>query len=245
MEAAFWKASGLVRPREAGSTQRKLTQAQIDELQSAVDDMSADDYARAIFEAGEVMVAAGWMSARQLLDLQTEFDVVPASAIASLKGLVKQFSFMAVGRERDVLRAILEQGLDAGDSSADVGKAIANAFAEGYHVIDDAGDVVRTIPTQAWSNMVARTELSRASNMGTMALYRAAKIEKVRWVATGGQNMCDLCGGADDTVVDLGDDFPSVDVDQPPAHPNCVCTTVPADDDIPDFTGDTPPANLM
>lgn len=207
--------------------------------------MSAEDYSRAIFEAGEVLVAAGWMSAKQLLDLETEFDVVPASAIASLKGIVKQFTFMAVGREREVLRALLEQGLDAGDSSAQVAKTISSAFADGYHVIDDAGAVTRTIPTEAWSAMVARTELSRASNIGTMALYRAAKVEKVRWIATGGANMCDLCDGADDEVVDLGDDFPVVDVDSPPAHPNCVCTTVPADDDIPDFTGDTPPAGMM
>lgn len=206
--------------------------------------MSADDYSRAIYEAGEVLVAAGWMSAKQLLDLEAEFDVVPASAIASLKGLVKQFTFMAVGREREVLRAVLEQSLDAGDSSADVARTIKAAFADGYHALDDAGNVVRTIPTLSWSTMVARTELSRASNIGTTALYRAAQIEKVRWIATGGQNMCDLCGGADGEVVNIGDDFPSVDVDQPPAHPNCVCTTVPADDDIPDFTGDTPPADM-
>jgi SPP1 gp7 family putative phage head morphogenesis protein len=207
--------------------------------------MSADDYSRAIFEAGQVLVAAGWASAKQILDLQTEFDVVPASAIAQLRGMVKQFTFMAVGRERDVLRAILEQGLDEGQSASDVAATIATAFADGYHVVDEAGNVVRTVATDNWSDMVARTELSRASNLGSMALYQSAGIAKVQWIASGGDNMCDECDAADGEIVDIGEDFPGVETDQPPAHPNCVCTTVPADEDIPDFTGDQPPAEMM
>jgi hypothetical protein len=51
----------------------------------------------------------------------------------------------------------------------------------------------------------------------------------VRWQAA---EPCDECAEADDVVMPLGEDFPGVDVDQPPAHPNCRCVLVPADEDL-------------
>jgi hypothetical protein len=106
-----------------------------------------------------------------------------------------------------------------------VASNISAFFAEGYHV-----DGNRKIPTDSWSETVARTELSRAANLGAFDAYRDAGVQKIQWLATA--SACDDCADADEEIVDLGDDFDGVEVDSPPAHPRCVCTTIPVDADL-------------
>lgn len=236
LEARFWRTSGLARFREEQRKPRKLTPEQVTEIQRAIDDLNSDDYVEEIAKAGEVLLQAGWDSAKTLLQIQTGFDVVPDKAIAQINGMAKQFGFLAVDREKKALRDTLEDALYEGSGIADTAKAIRSTFAEGYHIFDDKGEAIRRTPTAAWSTMVARTELSRASNLGSFSLYHEAGIEKVTWIATEGQNCCDECSAADGETVDIGDMFPFVDVDSPPVHPNCVCSTVPSDDDLGDFT---------
>jgi len=228
MERRFWRTSGLGRYREddADDVVANLTPLQLSRLEHAIYELDATPYSDAIYDAAEVLVEAGWDNARQLLDLSTGFDVVPERAPAALRGEVKRFAFLVVQREKDALSGVLDAGLRNGDSAAQVARSIQAAFADGFHV-DPDGELLRTtgkgrvIAADVWSKMVARTELSRASNRGAMELYTAAGIEKVRWSAANGGNCCEECSDDDDEVVAIGDSFPYVDVDSPPAHPNC------------------------
>jgi Phage Mu protein F like protein len=238
MEQRFWRTSGLNRFREASyadGSPKKLTALQLAAIDRAIYELESEPLATAIYDATELLVEAGFANARQLLDLQAGFDVVPTWALDALRGHTKQFAFLAVEREKLALARVLEQALVDGDGVREVAASIRETFAEGFHV-DPDGEVLKTtgrgrvINAKAWSKMVARTELSRAENAGAMTLYRAAGVEKVRWSAANSETTCEPCSDADDEVVNLGETFPSVDVDQPPAHSNCMCGVVSADD---------------
>ena len=112
--------------------------------------------------------------------------------------------------------------------------AIRNAFDAGFEVTNEDGDVSRVMRSDAWFDMVARTELQRATNLGQYSLYEEAGVREVTWQAAA---PCDECAEADGVTMPIGEDFPGVDVDIPPAHPRCVCVLIPSDADLGDFNG--------
>ena len=81
---------------------------------------------------------------------------------------------------------------------------------------------------------IARTEINRAQSLATMDSYKEYGLEKVEWLASEGE--CDICSGN----MDLGPqpidfEWDSIDggITEPPAHPNCLCTLMPALDNEP------------
>lgn len=52
-----------------------------------------------------------------------------------------------------------------------------------------------------------------------MDAYQAAGVAKVMWVCADDEMTCDECSDADGETVLLEQDFPDVDVSEPPAHP--------------------------
>jgi SPP1 gp7 family putative phage head morphogenesis protein len=217
-----------------------LTPQQRKEIQDAIDatDSGVADTADALAIIGSNLMSAGWLSAKELLSLQTSYDIAPAHALNALKAYYKRFAFLAAQDDRSAMRAALDQAFRDGLPYGQAADLILNAFVNGHSTFKDDGSIARTVTTQTWANAVARTEMSRASNMGAIALYQQAQVQAVQWVASGGDNMCPECEAADGSVVQLGDDFPEVETDSPPAHTNCVCTVLPADDtgDLSDYS---------
>lgn len=81
------------------------------------------------------------------------------------------------------------------------------------------------------ADMIARTEITRAQELGAAQLYKENEdvIEKVVWLAHPGA--CPICAGLNGTEVDPDDE----DTLPPEAsHPNCRCTTqaVPTEFDV-------------
>lgn len=205
----------------------ELTPEQADELHQAVSNMDGGGYSAVLYDELSAMVVAGYASARQLLDLSIDFERgVPSYAMEALRKRVDEFAFMVNQREQDYLNDLIDQALAAGQTPGELAKNIAQGFADGYHITDDQGNVVRTLPTDAWSEAVARTELSRAQSMGNEALYRDAGIEKVLFATTQGANVCDECEPLDGEIYSLND------APQPPIHPNCCCVLIAADEDV-------------
>jgi hypothetical protein len=197
-------------------------------LRSAVDAVSAASYSDAIYDSAEVLVSAGWEGAKSLLSLSTGFDVLPVWALESVKDSAAHVGKLVTDRDKAKLTQVLESAFLNGDSASDTAEALRVAFSDGITtVLTDGG--LRTAPSESWFTTVARTELQRAAVDGQTSLYAAAGVQTVRWQAA---EPCDECAEADDVVMPLGEDFPGVDVDQPPAHPNCRCVLVPADEDL-------------
>ena len=92
--------------------------------------------------------------------------------------------------------------------------------------------------------MIARTETIRASNFATVEAYRQSEVvEAKEWLAEMDERTCGYCQEMNGKVIDLdesyfeeGDDFTVdgstlnielLDVDEPPLHVSCHCTTIP------------------
>jgi SPP1 gp7 family putative phage head morphogenesis protein len=222
-EAAFWKNAKL-HPATKSSTDDAISSIETNALIRAIEDLGDEGYASAVYDAQRILAEVGWSGAKTLVDLSAGFGVVPSWVLDRLDSESSQLALRVVGREQDALTAVVRQAFADGLSVPQTASAIADTFAQGYHI---DGNV--TLPTQAWSQMVARTELSRAANLGSMAAYQEAGVKKVEWLAQAG---CDLCEPLNGETVDLGEVFPDAGVDSPPLHPNCRCVLSPVDVDL-------------
>lgn len=243
MIAAFADAAGLsIAVKSATDDSLPISQHAIDAIKRAINELDAGAMGEAIFDEVEVLYDLGWDRARVLLDIETGLNEPPVATINRLRADADAFSFLVENREKAALRDALTTALETGQSTEHVAAALRQVFADGFHVDGNGHDVRETasgrvINADAWTEMVARTELSRASNSGAFDFYEAAGLTKVRWIASGGDNCCDECDAADEEVVDIGEDFAGVGVSEPPAHPNCACAIAPADDELGDARG--------
>lgn len=101
-------------------------------------------------------------------------------------------------------------------------------------IVRDMGEVIldkdsfRQAGTRVFSKaqyrmeMIARTEILRAHNMGRLKFHERVGVQKLEWMAMDDERMCEVCGGLDGKTFDIGK-FPSQ-----PAHPHCRCTNVVA-----------------
>jgi SPP1 gp7 family putative phage head morphogenesis protein len=72
---------------------------------------------------------------------------------------------------------------------------------------------------QRRATLIARTETLRAHNEGRKVFYRQVRITKVRWVIADDERTCPICRPLDGKV------FGVDEVDGPPKHPGCRCTS--------------------
>jgi len=130
---------------------------------------------------------------------------------------------------RNQLRETLAQGFEAGEGVPDLRGRVEDVFKEA---------------TRNRAEMIARTETIRASNFATVEAYRQSEVvEAKEWLAEMDDRTCPYCQEMNGKVIDLnesyfeeGDDFTVdgstlnielLDVDEPPLHVNCRCTTIP------------------
>lgn len=100
------------------------------------------------------------------------------------------------------------------------------------NIVRDLGGVVidkesfRQAGTKVFSKaqyrmeLIARTEILRAHNMGRLKFHERVGIQKLEWLATEDERMCRVCGDLD------GKEYVIKNFPQQPAHPNCRCTNV-------------------
>jgi SPP1 gp7 family putative phage head morphogenesis protein len=181
-------------------------------------------------------VKAGWISGQELVTIADEiianFDVVPTETMTAIADVANRFAFLVNAREQQQLYDLIDAAIANGQTVRGLTQAISDSFNDGYHVLDDDGNVIRVVPTEYWTQTVARTELSRAQTIGQVAIYKAAGVKTMIWQSNHGQTVCDECDEANGDVVEMGEDFEGVDTDQPPAHPNCCCNVLPYDEDV-------------
>jgi SPP1 gp7 family putative phage head morphogenesis protein len=69
--------------------------------------------------------------------------------------------------------------------------------------------------------MIARTEILRAHNMGRLKFHQHVGIKQLEWMTMGDERTCPVCGPLD------GITFPAGKFPPQPAHPFCRCTNLP------------------
>lgn len=133
-------------------------------------------------------------------------EVLNAIATAIFK-----FSFEVNSTTQEALKIAIMQGLKDGLGITELSQKVAEVF-EG-----------RLSPFQV--ERIARTEVSRASHEAELLSYKQNGLKEVEWF-TEPTAEDEACIGNHAKVVKIGNSFPSGD-EQPPAHPNCICTLLP------------------
>ncbi len=122
---------------------------------------------------------------------------------------------LADGIQRTILSGIAT-GKGADDIVRDLGSVIVDK------------DSFRQAGTRVFSKaqyrmeMIARTEVLRAHNMGRLKFHERVGVQKLEWMTMGDERTCPVCGPLDGQTY-LIEKFP-----QQPAHPHCRCTNMVA-----------------
>ncbi len=161
-------------------------------------------------------------------EVSATFDMDAVAAKDAAYSRVAQFASEVAQREQAAIKELVFNALDGQYDINTLADAIAAHFEDGVHASPS-----RTIPLEAWSELVARTEVSHAQNAAIMAGYAAGGVESIQWIAADDERTCPECSDLDGEIVKLGDPFPDSDdgVDSPPAHPACRCSTIGVYDD--------------
>lgn len=146
-------------------------------------------------------------------------------AITALKG-IKQMNKLTKAKLKEVLALAVKEG----QSIPQVTKAIKDVFA--------AADTVR-------ATKIARTEILRAGNRGTIEAFKqSGVVAGKQWFTALDERVCQWCAPMHGNVISLNDNYfdkgssflgkeggvlnlDYVDVDAPPLHPNCRCVPIP------------------
>lgn len=106
---------------------------------------------------------------------------------------------------------------------------LAAILAKGGSAAGLEAAVKALLADEAHARLIVVTETTRAMAMAAMEVYRAARVEKVRWI-TRSANPCPVCLVNEAAgPVYVGEPFPSGST-APPEHPNCECALIPAED---------------
>jgi len=90
------------------------------------------------------------------------------------------------------------------------------------------------------TQMIARTEILKASNLGALSIYRenTDSLKGYSWLAARDERVCPICAPLDGRMFDMSgspiDGKGKASHALPPAHPQCRCTATPAlhDEDL-------------
>jgi HK97 family phage portal protein len=156
-------------------------------------------------------------AAEAYLILNTGSVYVPSEALhKAIETAVKEFSQSFVGTDMTKLKDILTDGLDNGRSIAQIESSIRSEFAEFR---------------KTQSQVIARTEILRASNAGAQDAYiQSGVVEGKQWYTAHDGRVDAQCEALDGKIVSLKSDFFGTDYgsgEHPPRHPRCRCVLLP------------------
>lgn len=146
-------------------------------------------------------------SASQLLG--TTFDSATDTLAKFVADRSQYFAETVNGTTREDLLTSISAGLQNNENLSQIQERIAGVY-----------DIAKGSRTQ----MIARTEISAASNEGAVGAYTQAGVDQIQWAVVDPKD--EDCLINDGVTEKIGDAFPSGD-DMPPVHPNCECTTIP------------------
>lgn len=118
-----------------------------------------------------------------------------------------------------------------GSTRDEIVALLDGAFTEQVQVDELAGQIADVIGDDARAETIARTETMAAANAGQREAWAQAVDDGLltgnelrEWIASPDDRLCPECEGLDGQTARLDDDFEGGYGD-PPAHPDCRCTT--------------------
>lgn len=121
----------------------------------------------------------------------------------------------------------MQKGIIKGKARKNISNAVAKSFAEkgmmSFTTVDG-----KELPLDFYAETVTRTNLKRANAKGMAQRYKENDVYLVE--VTGNTPTCDECAPYRDIVFSLdseSDEFPYIDENEFPLHPNCNCSLIP------------------
>lgn len=137
------------------------------------------------------------------------FDMESEAVLEFIQVRAKYFAKTINETTSNELMSAIEAGLEDGETADEISERVAQVYGKAKDYRTD---------------MIARTEVSAASNFGASEGYLQAGISQHQWVVVDPQD--EDCLVNEGQTVNIGDEFNSGDINAP-IHPQCVCTTVP------------------
>jgi len=129
------------------------------------------------------------------------------------------------------MTAVIVDGMRAGRNGNDIARDLRKLTIAPKHVVVKpkldlrTGEVLRRgyeydIPIKRYTEIIGRTEVNRATNMGRLDSYqRSGLVKSVIFIAAGDNRVCAQCSSLVGTVVPLSQSFAMI-----PVHMMCRCT---------------------
>ena len=209
------------------STQAAVAQIERNIAQNArVIPSGIEEYLKRVATIG-VRMGLGAIAAA--LDPAVRVDAVNRQIKEQMVRLTKQGQITS----QHALREIVGDGLETGESIADLTKRVQNYFEK-----DGPGD--RAVKWRA--ERIARTEASRSLNQGQVTAWKESGVTRMSWLVA--PQPCQFCAAVSqkmqsidvpffsqgDSIVGTKGGTMKFDYDavtSPPLHPNCRCTLLP------------------
>jgi hypothetical protein len=170
------------------------------------------------------------------IGIEGAFDVTLPEVDAFVQGYTYKFAAKVCSSLSDSLRDHMSEGLLNGETIPQLRERVLEVFGPDQR--------------KQYSEMVARTESSRAQNMGQIESWKqSGVVSGTEWSAS--PDACEFCAEMDGRTVNLGETYfdqggsleiPKADgegtqrmnfgyeeVEGPPLHPNCRCTLLTID----------------
>jgi len=115
-----------------------------------------------------------------------------------------------------------------GEMDSRISRVLSQALIEGWSIPKIAEGIVNRVKAIGLhrATLLARTEIIRASHLGTIQAYRDAGILEVmieaEWITARDSRVCSLCAPLDKKIFTLDEIEDAI-----PVHPNCRCSASP------------------
>lgn len=192
---------------------------------------------KALYQEEELLVQAGIDFTPLLMDqvivagqqandfMGLDSPYLPLQIRATVSRNVQKFTKSMLKTDREKLISIIAGGIEAGESVGDIKSHISAKFT----------DIKKT-----QSELITRTEVIKASNMGALdAFEQSGIVEGKQWLTAKDERVCRQCGPMNGKTIGLrkdffkkGESFEGLTFDYesihtPPLHPNCRCVLLP------------------
>lgn len=183
------------------SLQNKLTAS---ELLNEMDEQGLTH--TAIYDQLKAAIVAGAMNGEQLVGGTIAWDIENTYVIEAAGKIGQKLAEQVTSTTLTKLQDQITAGISGGEGYQEMKKRVQGVF---------------TDASSYRAEMIARTESANAWGNGQLESYRSNDVTQVEWIFGSGPCSSGICEEADGQTVNIGDDFPGVDVSSEPAHPNC------------------------
>lgn len=139
-----------------------------------------------------------------------DFDDEDPKVQAFVKERAKFFAAEINNTTREDVLKVVQEGIDESLTLDEISEKISAVY---------------EIAKGSRTDMIARTEVSAASNEGAKLAYEQAGVQMWEWMVVNPED--EDCKENEGVVVKIGDEFPDGSTQPPEPHPNCECTTLP------------------